>query len=305
MKYREELRNEERTTSYLKEPQKLVTARNDNDVEYKARLVSDDLSQIEELLFEEGVLRGKLTGLPDIEETENLWKKETDVEVFAGELQAGKLLYLGIPLTEGKEKNLQQETAALLLSLNSPLEISMEKNYRGELFWSIAAQKGTLPSIEDGLRSLYGQVKLETIPGQQEQFPYKSRAFFQRNLCKEEERRKETETAPAFNWPSAVAGAMLSGAFRVKIRIRKGEKSWTARQMKETVRQYNQYGDYLSVSVQGSATEVFLYRKKQILRKGCPPVSEEGTISLPWDMAYPPLCPCPKNSFGQNFFPTI
>ena len=73
MKYREELQNKERTTSYLKEPQKLVTARNDNDVEYKARLVSDDLSQIEELLFEEGVLRGKLTGLPDIEEAENLW----------------------------------------------------------------------------------------------------------------------------------------------------------------------------------------------------------------------------------------
>ena len=54
MKYREELRNEERTTSYLKEPQKLVTARNDNDVEYKARLVSDDLSLIEELFLRRG-----------------------------------------------------------------------------------------------------------------------------------------------------------------------------------------------------------------------------------------------------------
>ena len=268
MKYREELQNKERTTSYLKEPQKLVTARNDNDVEYKARLVSDDLSQIEELVFEEGVLRGKPNGLPDLQETENLWKKEADMEVFTGELQAGKLLYLGIPLTEGREKNLQQETAALLLSLNSPLEISMEKNYRGELFWSIAAQKGTLPSIEDGLRSLYGQVKLEPISGQQEQFPYKSRAFLQRNLCKEENGRKEIETDPVFNWPSAVAGAMLSGPFRVKIRIRKGEKSWTARQMKETVRQYNQYGDYLSVSVQGSANGSISVSKKADFKEG-------------------------------------
>ena len=84
MKYREELRNKERTTSYLKKTQKLVTARNDNDVEYKARLVSDDLSQIEELVFEEGVLRGKPNGLPDLQETENLWKKEADMEVFTG-----------------------------------------------------------------------------------------------------------------------------------------------------------------------------------------------------------------------------
>ena len=189
-----------------------------------------------------------------------------------------------------------------MLSLNSPLEISMEKNYRGELFWSIAAQKGILPSIEDGLRSLYGQVKLEPIPGQQEQFPYKSRAFLQRNLCKEENGRKEIETDPVFNWPSAVAGAMLSGSFRVKIRIRKRGEILDCRQMKETVRQYNHYGDYLSVSVQGSANGSISVSKKADFKEGMSTRSEEGTISLPWDMAYPPLCPCPKTALGRTFF---
>ncbi len=168
----------------------------------------------------------------------------------SGGLASWRLSALGIPHWGSEELDIAAETASLFLREGkSVLELRKQE---GKMEYGIALPYEEEDTLAESLRGLYGQAVLEKAEEKAQHFPYHAAAVFERYFDKDY-KRKQSENAEAFNWPSAVLSAMIPGSYSIELRIAPVDSGQLAKMQEEAEAVYECCSIASSLSAQTGA----------------------------------------------------